>query len=152
MGSHSRYVCIKGGLLMKSKVYAALLCGLVLLGVGVPVWAHHSFAAAYDMTKAITVEGTIVQVRLTNPHSWFFLDVKNAATGQVDRWAFEAGTPSGMIRNGYKADELKAGTVVTIRGFHAKDPSQNAGMLQQLTTPDGKTYGMFGPQEGPGAR
>jgi hypothetical protein len=137
---------------MKSKVYAALLCGLVLLGAGVPVWAHHSFAAAYDMTKAITVEGTIFQVRLTNPHSWFFLDVKNSATGQVDRWAFEAGTPSGMISNGYKKDEIKAGTVVTIRGFHAKDPSQNAGMLQQLTTADGKTYGMFGPQEGTSGR
>ena len=137
---------------MKSKVYAALICGLVLLGAGMPVWAHHSFAAAYDMTKAITVEGTIVTVRLTNPHSWFFLDVKNATTGQVERWAFEAGTPSGMIRNGYNKDELKAGTVVTIRGYHAKDPSQNAGMLQQLTTKDGKTYGMFGPQEGPGAR
>jgi len=137
---------------MKSRVYAALICGLVLLGAGIPVWAHHSFAAAYDRTKAITVEGTIVQVRLTNPHSWFFLDVKNATTGKVDRWAFEAGTPSGMIRNGYKADELKAGTVVTIKGFHAKDPSQNAGMLDQLITADGKTYGMFGPQEGPGAR
>ena len=137
---------------MKSKVYAALLGGLVLLGAVAPVWAHHSFAAAYDMTKAITIEGTIVQVRLTNPHSWFFLDVKNPATGKVERWSIEAGTPSGMIRNGYKADELKAGTVVTIRGYHAKDPSQNAGMLQQLTTADGKTYGMFGPQEGPGAR
>src|SRR4029453_4541060 len=87
---------------MKSKVYAALICGLVLLGAGIPVWAHHSFAAAYDMTKAITIEGSIVQVRLTNPHSWFFLDVKNPTTGKVDRWAFEAGTPSGMIRNGYK--------------------------------------------------
>jgi len=137
---------------MKSKVYAALICGLVLLGAGMPVWAHHSFAAAYDMTKAITVEGTIVSVRLTNPHSWFFLDVKNATTGQVERWSFEAGTPSGMIRNGYKADELKTGTEVTIKGYHAKDPSQNAGMLNQLITKDGKTYGMFGPQEGPGAR
>ena len=137
---------------MKSRVFAAVICGLVLLGAGIPVWAHHSFAAAYDMTKEITVEGTIVNVRLTNPHSWFFLDVKNPATGKVERWAFEAGTPSGMIRIGYKPDELKSGTVVTIKGRHAKDPSQNAGMLQQLITADGKTYGMFGPQEGPGAR
>jgi len=130
----------------------ALACFAAVLVAAVPLAAHHSFAAAYDMTKAITIEGTIVQVRLTNPHSWFFLDVKNPATGKVERWSIEAGTPSGMIRNGYKADELKAGTVVTIRGYHAKDPSQNAGMLQQLTTADGKTYGMFGPQEGPGAR
>jgi hypothetical protein len=57
-----------------------------------------------------------------------------------------------MIRNGYKAEELPPGTAVTIVGFHARDLTQNAGMLQRLTTADGKSYGMFGPQEGPGAR
>ena len=113
--------------------------------------AHHSFAAAYDMSNSITVQGTIVNVRLTNPHSWFFLDVKEP-NGSVTRWSFEAGTPSGMLRNGYKASEIGPGTVVTIRGFRARDATKNAGMLQQLTTADGKTYGMFGPQEGPGAR
>src|SRR5215204_5683056 len=131
---------------MKRAFYAWLALGLIVC-VGVPAWAHHSFAAAYDMTKAITVQGTIAQVRLTNPHSWFFLDVKDA-NGKVDRWSFEAGTPSGMIRNGYKATDLPAGTMVTIKGFHAKDPSQNAGMLDQLITASGKTYSRFGPTEG----
>jgi hypothetical protein len=125
---------------------------VAVLGAGIPVSAHHSFAAAYDMQKAVSVQGTIVEVRLTNPHSFFFLDVKNATTGKVERWSFEAGTPSGMIRNGYKKDEIKAGTTVTINGFHAKDATQNAGMLRELITADGKRYGMFGPQEGPGAR
>jgi hypothetical protein len=132
---------------MRRSICAVLVSGLIL-AAGIPVWAHHSFAAAYDTTKQITIQGTIVQVRLTNPHSWFFLDVKDANTGAVQRWAFEAGTPSGMIRNGFKSSEIKAGTVVTIKGFHARDASQNAGMLQQLIMSDGKTYGMFGPQEG----
>ena len=134
---------------MKRRTYAVLLA--LVFCVGVPAWAHHSFAAAYDMTKAVTVQGTIVQVRLTNPHSWFFLDVKDAA-GKTTRWSFEAGTPGGMLRNGFKASEIKAGAVVTIKGFHAKDPSENAGMLQQLIMADGKTYGMFGPQEGGATR
>jgi len=135
---------------MKRTVGAVLACGLLALGAA-PLSAHHSFAAAYDMTKAVTVKGVIVQVRLENPHSWFFLDVKNDS-GKVERWAFEAGTPSGMIRNGYKRDVIKAGDEVTIRGFHAKDPTQNVGMLRELVTADGKVYGMFGPQEGPDAR
>src|SRR5687767_7169256 len=135
---------------MKRAGYA-ILASVLLAGVGTSLSAHHSFAAAYDMTKTVTVQGAIVQVRLTNPHSWFFLDVKEP-DGKLTRWAFEAGTPSGMIRNGYKASELAPGTVVTIRGVRARDLTQNAGMLQQLTTADGKTYGMFGPQEGPGAR
>lgn len=113
--------------------------------------AHHSFAAAYNMQDAITVEGRIVNVRLTNPHSFFFLDVEDD-DGNVVRWSFEAGTPGGMIRNGYSSETIKEGDVVTISGFRAKDPTKPNGMLRQLTTADGTVYGMFGPQEGPGAR
>ena len=135
---------------MQRAGYAVLTC--VLLSVaGMPLSAHHSFAAAYDTSKSITVQGAIVQVRLTNPHSWFFLDVKEP-DGKLTRWSFEAGTPSGMIRNGYKASELPPGTIVTITGNPARDASQTMGMLRTLTTASGKTYGMFGPQEGPGAR
>ena len=137
---------------MSRKILAALVLGFVSLGVGIPVWAHHSFAAAYDTSKTITIKGTVTQVRLTNPHSWFFLDVKDETTGKMNRWAFEAGTPSGMIRNGYKASEIKTGSVVTIQYSPAKDPTQNAGMLNQLTTAEGKTYTRFGPVEGPGGQ
>ena len=132
---------------MERRIYAVVACGLLLVAAGVPAWAHHSFAAAYDTSRTFTVKGTITLVRLTNPHSWFFLDVKDEATGKVTKWAFEAGTPSGMIRNGFKSSELKAGTVVTIQGRPAKDPTQNAGMLVLLTTAEGKAYAMFGPQE-----
>ena len=114
------------------------------------VSAHHSFAAAFNMNAPITVQGTITQVRLENPHSWFFLDVKNPATGETIRWAFEAGTPSGMIRNGFKPNVIKQGSEVTIKGFRARDPGQKAGMLRELTTSDGQVFGLFGPQEGPG--
>lgn len=134
---------------MKRAAYAVLTAALGL-GFEAPLHAHHSFAAHYDMSKPITVQGTLVEVRLSNPHSWFFVDVKDA-DGKVTRWAFEAGTPSGMIRNGYRASELPPGTVITITGFHARE-QQHVGMLRQLTTAAGKTYGMFGPQEGPGAR
>ena len=128
--------------------YGALIAGLVCAIA--PAAAHHSFAAHYDTNKPISVQGSLVQVRLSNPHSWFYVDVKDAS-GKVTRWAFEAGTPSGMIRNGYKASELPPGTMVTISGFPAR-ASEHVGMLRELTTGDGRKYGMFGPQEGPGAR
>jgi hypothetical protein len=134
---------------MKSRVLAVLAAGLVTLGIGLPAWAHHSFAAAYDLSNPITVHGVINQVLLRNPHSWFVLDVKDAS-GKVEQWSFEAGTPSGMIRNGYKPNIIKAGAEVTIKGFRARDASQSRGMLRELTTADGQVYGMFGPQEGPG--
>ncbi len=136
---------------MKRTFFAVLASGFIALATGVPAWAHHSFAAAYDLDQPVTVHGVIEQVRLENPHSWFLLDVKDA-NGKVEKWAFEAGTPSGMIRNGYKPGVIKAGLEVTIKGFRARDASQNRGMLRELTTPDGQVYGMFGPQEGAAGR
>ena len=119
----------------------------------VPAWAHHSFAASYDTNAPFEVHGVITEVLLRNPHSWFMINVKDPSTGKVEEWAFEAGTPSGMIRNGYKPTVIKSGTEVTIKGFRARDASQKRGMLRELvTTADGKTYGMFGPQESPGAK
>ena len=135
---------------MKDKIWILLAGSALALGTSA-AWTHHSFAAVYDMQQPITVKGTIVQVRLTNPHSWFYLDVKNDA-GETERWAFEAGTPSGMIRNGYKASVIKQGAEVTITGFHARDASQNMGMLRELVMADGTVFGLFGPQEGPDAR
>ena len=131
---------------MKGKVFAAFASVLIVLSTRGQAWAHHSFAAEYDMKHAITVHGVIVQVRLENPHSWFVLDVKDPTTGKVDRWSFEAGTPSGMIRNGYRQGTIKPGDEVTIKGFQSKD-SDVKGMLRELVTADGKVFGLFGPQE-----
>lgn len=124
---------------------------VIALCAGFPARAHHSFAAVYDQSDPISIEGVIVEVRLTNPHSWFFVDVEDE-DGTVERWAIEAGTPSGMIRGGYSPDVIKEGDTVTINGFRAWDASRPAGMLSELITADGTVYGMFGPREGPGAR
>jgi hypothetical protein len=131
---------------MKRTIFSFLVAGVVALGTGVPAWAHHSFAAAYDLKQPVTVHGVITQVLLRNPHSWFSLEVKDPS-GKVEEWSFEAGTPSGMIRNGYKPSVIKPGAEVTIKGFRARDASQKRGMLRELTTADGQVYGMFGPQE-----
>jgi len=123
-----------------------IVAGLMTLIVSLPAWAHHSFAAAYNLQDAISIEGKVVDVRLTNPHSHFFLDVDDGS-GQLVRWKFEAGTPSGMLRNGYSPQVIKPGDTVTIKGFRARNASNN-GMLRELVTADGTVFGMFGPQEG----
>ena len=135
---------------MNRTVIATLWVGLALGATGA-TFAHHSFSAVYDLNKPVTVHGVIATIRMTNPHSWFYIDVKNDA-GKTEQWAFEAGTPSGMIRNGYKPSVIKSGAEVTISGFHARDPSQNMGMLRELKTADGTVYGLFGPQESPDKR
>lgn len=128
----------------------SLVAGFMTLMVSGPAWTHHSFAAAYNMQDPITITGKIVDVRLTNPHSFFFLNVEDE-NGATVRWKFEAGTPSGMLRNGYSPQVIKQGDTVTISGFRARDASDN-GMLTELVTTDGTVYGMFGPRQSPGVR
>ncbi|MBV9505633.1 MAG: hypothetical protein JO323_11590 [Acidobacteriia bacterium] len=131
---------------MKNGMLAVLGLSAIALSLGAPARAHHSFAAAYDLQQPVTVHGVITQVLLRNPHSWFAIEVRDS-NGKTEEWSFEAGTPSGMIRNGYKPNVIKAGTEVTIKGFRARDASQKRGMLRELVTADGQVYGLFGPQE-----
>jgi hypothetical protein len=129
---------------MNGRVLRLVLASFVLLALAIPASAHHSFAAAFDKDKPVTIKGVLTEIRLENPHSWFFVEVRDG--GKVEKWAFEAGTPSGMIRNGFKPTTIKSGTEVTVKAIHARDASQNMGLLQEIVTPDGKTYATFGTQ------
>ena len=124
----------------------ALATALLMLSAAGAAMAHHSFAAAYNMENPLELTGKINNVRLTNPHSHFFIDVEDEE-GNVVTWKIEAGTPGAMIRHGYTTEVFKKGETVTIRGFHARNGSSN-GMLQEIETDDGRVWGMFAPVQG----
>ncbi len=65
---------------------------LPLLLMAVPVLAHHSFGAEYDVTKPVTVMGVITKIDWTNPHTYLFVDVKDDK-GKVANWKFEGYPP-----------------------------------------------------------
>jgi len=122
---------------------------LVAVSVGAaamapPAWAHHSFAAAFDADKPVTVRGVIVEAKLANPHSWIYLDVTDA-TGTVTRWGFEAQTPTALIRSGVKPEVFKLGSQVTIRGVHARDMTRNEGAARDIVLADGRSF-IIGPK------
>lgn len=130
---------------MTRKVYGVLVAGIFGIAVTVvPVWAHHSFAAAFDADQPVTVKGVIVQAKLANPHSWIYLDVADA-TGTVARWGFEAQTPTALIRSGVKPEVFKVGSEVTIRGVHARDATKNEGAAREIVLADGRSY-IIGPK------
>ena len=116
-----------------------LAAGLVWLALASPAGAHHSFAAAFDVNQPVSVKGVVAEVRLENPHSWFFLDVKDA-NGKVERWGFEASTPTSLIRSGVKPGFIKAGDEVTIKGWRARDMSQTAGAAREIVLADGRAF------------
>jgi hypothetical protein len=106
--------------------------------------AHHSFAAVFDETKPVSVTGVITEIRLENPHSWFYVDVTDAS-GKVTRWGFEGNTPTSLIRAGYKRDAVRVGDKVTIRGSRARDSTANMGAAREIVLDDGRSF-IVGPR------
>jgi hypothetical protein len=109
---------------MERKSFRVLAATVGVLVAAIPARAHHSFQAVFDANQPVTVRGVITEVRLENPHSWFFLDVKDA-NGKIEKWSFEGSTPTSLIRSGVKPGTLKGGDEVTVKGYHTRDASQN---------------------------
>jgi hypothetical protein len=102
-----------------------LLGGVVaalILAAG-SVQAHHSFAAEFDANKPITLKGIVTKIEWTNPHVWFYVNVKDTTSGEVKNWGAEMGPPHGLQRRGWRRDTLKIGEEVTVTGSMAKNGS-----------------------------
>ena len=108
---------------VKTKI-TCVSAALVALAT-VPLLAHHSFATEYDRTKPVSVTGVVKKVEWKNPHIWFYVDVKDAR-GKVVTWGFSGGPPAFLMRQGIRSDVMKAGDVVKVEGFRARDGSNNA--------------------------
>ena len=130
---------------MARKGFRALVAASLTVAVPViPAWAHHSFPAVFDANKTVTVKGVIAEVKLANPHSWFYLDVTQA-DGTVVRWGFEGATPTSLIRSGVKPGTFKVGDEVTVKGCHARDMSVNIGAAREIVLADGRSF-IVGPK------
>lgn len=110
---------------MRTRLTLAVV-SIVGLLAAVPVVAHHSFAAEYDSEKPIKLTGTVTKIEWTNPHCWFYVDVKNPTTGKVENWALELGNPNSLLRLGWTRNTLKQGDAVIVEGSRARDGSQHA--------------------------
>ena len=97
----------------------------LLLATALPVLAHHAFSAEFDANSPVELKGTVTRMEWINPHSWIHIDVVNE-DGEIESWMIEGGAPNAILRRGFTADSLKAGTVIMVEGYQARDGSMRA--------------------------
>lgn len=118
---------------MRTTTYISLLA---LTACIVPLFAHHNVAEQYNIDTTITVQGTVTKTDWTNPHTRFWVDVRD--NNNVANWEMELPPPNTLRRQGIAQDFLKPGDQVTVEMWVAKDGSKFSHPLT-LHLPDGRT-------------
>src|SRR5262245_57930684 len=120
---------------MRTGLVAFIALALFLVASAAPAVAHHSFAAEFDASKPITLKGFVTKVEWTNPHVWFYIDVKKP-DGTVENWGFEMGPPHGLQGRGWTRTTMKLGDEVEVAGTMAKNGSKrgNARTVTMVST------------------
>jgi len=120
---------------MRKGVIAFFALALGVVAAAAPAMAHHSFAAEFDANKPVTLKGYVTKIEWTNPHVWFYLDVKQP-DGTVQNWGFEMGPPHGLQARGWTRTTMKLGDEIEVAGTRAKNGSTrgNARTVTMVST------------------
>jgi hypothetical protein len=127
---------------MKFMLFAAVAVVLVLTAVSVE--AHHSFAATYDESRSITIQGKVAAFLFRNPHSFIHVEVKGE-DGKSVRYGIEGASAQQFAQQGVNRDALQPGDIVVVTGNPGRNPTDYRMRLRSITRPsDGwKWSGQF---------
>jgi hypothetical protein len=125
---------------MKKGLAAFFALALGVIASSAPAVAHHSFAAEFDANKPITLKGYVTKIEWTNPHVWFYLNVKKA-DGTVENWGFEMGPPHGLQSRGWTRTTMKLGDEIEANGSLAKNGSKRVNARNVIMVSTGQKLG-----------
>jgi Family of unknown function (DUF6152) len=134
---------------MRARFVGAVAVSFGLFFASLPAFAHHSFAAEFDVKQPITLKGTVTKVEWTNPHVWIYIDVANES-GTVEHWQCENGAPNALARMGWTRHSLNAGDKITVEGFRAKNAEFTANARQVILADGRKVFSGSAEDGGPG--
>jgi hypothetical protein len=118
-----------------------LLITAAILLISTAAYAHHSYAATYDTTKQVKVEGVLVQFELRNPHAFVTIKAKDKE-GVMQRWSVEWAGVSQLDNAGIKKESLKVGDDIVIVGNPSRVPGEYRLLMVNLKRPlDGFSWG-----------
>ena len=115
---------------MRFKLSLAAICAV---SFALPALAHHSHGNYTDTFSDLT--GVVKEVHLVVPHSWVYVEVKDAS-GQPQLWALEATGRNGLERIGVTREYVKPGDTVKVRCHPLRDGSRGC-LMGFLKATDG---------------
>jgi hypothetical protein len=102
------------------------------------VIAGHHGISNFDLNKDLTLSGKVTRVDFVNPHSWLYVDVKDA-NGKAANWRCEMRANTVLRRSGWTPEMFKVGSTVTITGSPDRT-APNTCYLGTVTFADGSSY------------
>lgn len=113
-----------------------VFASVVLLAGGVQLAAHHSFTAAYDSTKRVTIEGVVKEFVWRNPHSYVRIDI-TTKDGATENWTLEWGSSNQLSAAKYPVTRttIKAGDKIIAAGEPGRDPEARRVRIFSLKRP-----------------
>ena len=114
----------------------AAALGSVVVMLTVTLGAHHSNVTFYDFDKEFEVSGTVVQLRLINPHINLRIEATDA-NGQKVLWIFDGPNSSASRANGWHEKILTPGEKVKVVAHPARNPDFKGGYGERIVKADG---------------
>lgn len=117
---------------MKSRLLFLMVLALCMSAVA--AYGHHSFAGSYVEDKSVTLDGTVAEFNIRNPHSFISIEVKDK-DGNVTRWGGEWGGVTQLSQGGVNRFTLKIGDHIIIDGAPARDASDHKVLVRSVMRP-----------------
>jgi hypothetical protein len=108
----------------------------LLFAAASPISAHHGEAGAYALDETIKLQGTVREVRWSNPHVIVAFDVQGGAG--VEQWSIELSSINTMEQAGATREALKTGDPIVVTGHRRKDTKLLI-LPRTIQRPDGTT-------------
>jgi hypothetical protein len=125
---------------MRLRIFGLLILVLALLIPAIPASSHHSFAAEFDATKPVTLQGHVTKIDWMNPHVWFYINVKDES-GAVSNWGVEMGPPHLLQARGWNRTTMKIGDEVIVNGTLAKNGTKRTNARNVTMAATGQKLG-----------
>ena len=119
---------------------ATVFAIVALVSAAIPVAAHHSWPV--DMSKLVTVKGTVTEFAWENPHPMITLEVR-ADDGRMEKWVVGGPAINRMEANGWTKTTVKPGDMLTGIGYQFSD-GQKVIRLERVVLADGKEMRLYG--------